>query len=237
VLQMPHVPTQLHRPLSELRKALRRAADPAKALAMQTYMKSAMPYHGVPVPLLRKICKETFADARIETALQWRAQVLHLWREAEFREERYAAVYLARDRRARRFQTPSAMRVYEELIVTGAWWDYVDEIASHCIGSIVRDYPGPMRRKMLSWAKSENLWKRRTAILCQLGCKRETDLTLLYACIEPSLGSPEFFLQKAIGWALRQYAWTDPAEIKGYVRRNRSRLSALSLREALKNVG
>ncbi len=77
-----------------------------------------------------------------------------------------------------------------------------------------------MRRKMLSWSRSDNLWQRRTSIICQLGFKAETDLQLLYACIEPSLGSREIFLQKAIGWA----------------RRNRDRLSALSCREALKNL-
>src|SRR5450631_1954051 len=66
-----------------------------------------------------------------------------------------------------------------------------------------------MRRKMLTWSKSNNLWKRRTSIICQLGFKSETDFELMYACIEPSLGSREFFLQKAIGWALRQYAWTE----------------------------
>jgi 3-methyladenine DNA glycosylase AlkD len=93
-----------------------------------------------------------------------------------------------------------------------------------------------MRRKMLSWSQSSNLWKRRTAVLCQLRFKEETDLTLLYACIEPSLGSPEFFLRKAIGWALRQYAWTDGSEIKRYVGFNRARLSGLSCREALKNI-
>jgi 3-methyladenine DNA glycosylase AlkD len=93
-----------------------------------------------------------------------------------------------------------------------------------------------LRRKVLSWSKSKNLWKRRSAIICQLRFKAETDLELLYACIEPSLGSSEFFLQKAIGWALRQYAWTDGAEIKKYVRLNRTRLSALSCREALKNL-
>jgi 3-methyladenine DNA glycosylase AlkD len=128
------------------------------------------------------------------------------------------------------------MKMYEELIVTGAWWDYVDDIASHRVGPILKGYPAPMRRKMLAWSKSSNLWKRRTAILCQLGFKEETDLKLLYACIEPSLASQEFFLRKAIGWALRQYAWTDGAEIKKYVRLNRNRLSALSAREALKNI-
>src|SRR5260370_23280405 len=128
------------------------------------------------------------------------------------------------------------MKMYDELIVSGAWWDYVDDIASHRVGPILRDYPATMRRKMLDWSKSNNLGKRRTAILCQLGFKAETDLELLYTCIEPSSGSREFFLQKAIGWALRQYAWTDSAEIKKYVRFNRARLSALSCREALKNI-
>ena len=222
--------------LRKLRKALQEAGDPVRAPVMQAYMKSAMPYHGVPTPLLRQVCKATFADVRFATASDWRAQVLDLWRDAHFREERYAALYLAGDKRAKPFQTLSAMKTYDELIVTGAWWDYVDDIASHRIGPILRDFPAPMRRKMLSWSKSNNLWKRRSAIRCQLGFKADTDLELLYACIEPSLGSNEFFLQKAIGWALRQYAWTDGAEIKKYVRLNRTRLSALSCREALKNL-
>jgi 3-methyladenine DNA glycosylase AlkD len=222
--------------LNSLRRALRQVGDPLKAPAMQAYMKSLMPYHGVPTPQLRRLCREIFANVEFPTALHWQAQVLDLWRGARFREERYAAMHLAGDRRARSFQTPSAMKVYEELIVDGAWWDYVDDIASHRVGPILRDYPAPMRRKMLSWSRSSNLWLRRTAIICQLGFKADTDLELLYACIEPSLESREFFLRKAIGWALRQYAWTDGAEVKRYVRLNRHRLSALSSREALKNV-
>jgi len=223
--------------LSKLRKALQQAADPARALAMQAYMKSAMPYHGVPTPLLRRVCKAVFAVVQLATPPQWQAQVLGLWRDARFREERYAVLCLTGDKRARLFQAPAAMRMYEELIVTGAWWDYVDDIASHRVGPILKSHPAPMRRKMLSWSKSSNLWKRRTSIICQLGFKTETDLELLYACIEPSIESQEFFLQKAIGWALRQYAWTSGAEIREYVRLNRTRLSALSYREALKNIG
>ncbi len=203
---------------------------------MRAYMKSSMPYHGVPTPLLRQVCKTTFAEAQFATASEWRDVVLSLWRQARFREERYAALYIAGDKRGTVFQTPAAMKMYEELIVTGAWWDYVDDIASHRVGPILRDYPGPMRRKMLAWSRSKDLWKRRSAIICQLGFKGDTDLGLLYACIEPALGAREFFLQKAIGWALRQYAWTDDAEINRYVRLNRSRLSALSCREALKNL-
>ncbi len=222
--------------LPRLRRALRQAGDPLKAPAMRAYMKSAMPYHGVPSALLHQICNSVFADMEFPSALAWQAQVLDLWRTAQFREERYAAMHLAGDSRARPFQTPAAMKIYEELIVTGAWWDYVDDIASHRVGPILRDHPRSMRRKMLSWSKSADMWKRRTSIICQLGFKAETDLDLLYACIEPSLGSREFFLRKAIGWALRQYAWTDPAEVKKFVRRNRDRLSALSSREALKNL-
>jgi 3-methyladenine DNA glycosylase AlkD len=223
--------------LPQLRKALQQAGDPLRAPGMQTYMKSAMPYHGVSAPVLRQVCKAVYADLQLVDAPQWQALVLAIWRGARFREERYAALNLAGDRRARPFQKPAAMKMYEELVVTGAWWDYVDDIASHRIGFILKNHPKPMRRRMLSWSRSNNLWKRRAAILSQLGFKADTDLDLLYACIEPSQGSAEFFLQKAIGWALRQYAWTDPAEIKRFVRRNRANLSALSCREALKNVG
>jgi 3-methyladenine DNA glycosylase AlkD len=92
-----------------------------------------------------------------------------------------------------------------------------------------------MSRTMLRWSRSPDMWKRRTSILCQLTFKKETDLKLLYACIEPSMDSTEFFLRKAIGWALRQYAWTNPDEVRLYVQKNVARLSSLSRREALKN--
>lgn len=223
--------------LDRVRAALRDAADPSRAPAMQAYMKSAMPFHGVPAPALRKLCRTVFADVPLASAAQWQAHVLALWQGARFREERYAALQLASDPRAEPFQTLSAMAVYEEMIVTGAWWDYVDDIAAHRVGPILQRHPAPMTRKMLSWSRSDDLWKRRTAILCQLGFKGQTNTALLYSCIEPSLSSREFFLQKAIGWALRQYARTDPAAVHRYVRAQRERLSALSRREALKHIG
>ena len=203
---------------------------------MQAYMKSAMPYHGVNAPLLRRTCKALFAKVEFSTEAMWRSQVLELWRGATHREERYTAIELTGHKRATPYQTPAAMSLYEEIILTGAWWDYVDAVASQRVGPILRNHPVPMRKMMLAWSKSENLWKRRTSIICQLGFKKETDLDLLYACMEPSLDSNEFFLRKAIGWALRQYAWTDPTEVRRYVRRNEGRLSGLSKREALKNL-
>jgi 3-methyladenine DNA glycosylase AlkD len=223
--------------LIRLRAALQEAADPTKAAGMQAYMKSTMPYHGVPTPILRRVYRQVFADVDLPSAEAWQREVLGLWRGAAFREERYAAIGLSGLRRADRFQTLAALPMYEEMIVSGAWWDYVDSIAGHRIGLLLRRFVDPMRATMLEWSQSDDLWKRRTSIICQLGFKAETDLDLLYACIEPSLGSREFFLRKAIGWALRQYAWTDPDEVVRYVAEHDATLSPLSKREVLKNVG
>jgi 3-methyladenine DNA glycosylase AlkD len=222
--------------LLRLRRELSHVGDPRRAAGAQAYMKSTMPYHGLSAALLRQTCKRVFADVDLPAREIWRKYVLDLWRGATYREERYAAIALSGDKRAAKFQTPAEMPLYEEIIVTGAWWDYVDDVASHRVGPILRHCPVPMGKKMLAWSKSQNMWKRRTSIICQLGFKQDTDLDLLYACIKPSLDSKEFFLRKAIGWALRQYAWTDPAEVKRYVGRNQDRLSGLSRREALKNI-
>jgi len=159
-----------------------------------------------------------------------------LWRRATHREHRYAAIELASDRRYAALQTGRAIAMYEEMIVDGAWWDYVDTIA-HRLGDVLRREPVRTAARMRAWARSENLWKRRTAIICQLGFKSDTDLVLLTDCIEPSLGSREFFLQKAIGWALRDLAWSDPRLVADWVKRHHDALSPLSRREALKNLG
>jgi 3-methyladenine DNA glycosylase AlkD len=197
-------------------------------------MKSAMPYHGVAMVPQRAIFRRVFAGVALPSAEVWRALVLHLWRNAAFREERYGALFLAGDRRAAPFQAMDALPVYEELIVTGAWWDYVDEVATHLLPVILRRHPAEMGREMLAWSRSGDLWKRRAAILCQLPMKADTDLELLRRCIEPALGSKEFFLRKAIGWALRQHARTDPGWVVAYVQEHAGRLSPLSKREALK---
>jgi 3-methyladenine DNA glycosylase AlkD len=222
--------------LRRLRAELRRAADSRRAPAMQAYMKSAMPFLGVGAPGVRSACRRAFAGLDFYSASRWRRDVLSLWRGAGHREERYGAIELTGDRRARPFQDLDALPMYEEMIVTGAWWDFVDPIATHRLRELLGLFPRRMRREMLGWSRSENLWKRRSAILCQVGLKERTDLDLLYRAIEPSLSSPEFFLRKAIGWALRKYAWTDPGEVLRYVRAHRKELSTLSKREAVKNI-
>src|SRR5262245_27311996 len=108
---------------------------------MQAYMKSSVPYHGVPTPALRALCKRLFADVALPSAAVWQREVLALWRGAEFREERYAAINLSGLRRADPFQTLDALPMYEEMITSGAWWDYVDVLAAHRIGLLLRRYP------------------------------------------------------------------------------------------------
>ncbi len=223
-------------PLARIHAELSEIADPSRAPAMQAYMKSKMPYLGVGAVPFRAACKRVLPSIALPDAETWRDVVLVVWRGARFREERYAAIAICSDRRARSFQTITALPMYEEMIVTGAWWDYVDGLATHPIGDLLRAFPGPMKKKMLAWSRCDDMWKRRTSILCQNRFKRDTDLDFLYSCIEPSLSSKEFFLRKAIGWALREYAWTDPREITRYVRAHDAELSGLSKREALKNA-
>jgi len=218
-----------------LRKALRDAADPAKAPSMQAYMKSEMPYLGVQAPGLRQASKAVFKTHPLDSFTAWRDTALKLWRGAKYREERYAAIELSGFPAYRKFQTLDALPIYEEMIVTGAWWDFVDAVASHRIGGLLRRYPGEMSTILREWAISEDMWKRRAAIIAQLGFKAQTDRKLLRDCIAPSMASTEFFLRKAIGWALRDYARTDAQHVIAFVRRHETKLSGLSKREALKN--
>lgn len=203
---------------------------------MQAYMKSEMPYRGVQTPALRALCREVFSDHPLATQTRWLDTVLALWRRAQYREERYAAITLAGYRAYRDFQTLDALSCYEEMVVDGAWWDYVDAIATRLVGGLLWRYPREMKRRMRVWARGSDIWKRRTAILCQLSFKDATDTGLLHACIEPSLEDRAFFLRKAIGWALREYAKTDPDGVVAFVAANAHRMSALSKREALRNL-
>jgi 3-methyladenine DNA glycosylase AlkD len=220
--------------IAAVHEELARVADPAKAPGMQAYMKSAMLYLGVTAPALRRVCRAVFAAHPLASFEEWRDTALVLWRDARYREERYAAIGLTGDRRYRSYQRLDALPIYEEMIVTGAWWDYVDDLATHRIGPLLALYPDPIRATMLTWSRAANLWKRRTAILSQLSFKAATDDELLFACIAPNIGEKDFFIRKAIGWALREYSKTQPDTVRRYVREHEAELSPLSRREALK---
>ncbi len=199
-------------------------------------MKSEMPYAGVPMPQVRIIARETFGQLRFDEASQWRATVQTIWRGAAYREERYCAIALARMPAHRVHRTPDALPLFEEMIVTGAWWDFVDEIAARLIGELLERYPKPMRSVLSKWSRDDDMWKRRSAILAQLGFKQATDARALFQWIEPSLSSKEFFLRKAIGWALREYSKSNPEAVRNYVDAHATTLSPLSQREALKVI-
>jgi 3-methyladenine DNA glycosylase AlkD len=233
--------------LAALRHRLRAAADPGRAPAMQAYMKSAMPFHGVATPQRRVITKALWREHAPSDAAAWRKQVAELWDGASHREERYAAIDWCRlawkpDRTSDRFafHDLAALPLFERMIVEGAWWDFVDEIAGHQLGVLLSRFPVPMAATLRRWASGDQLWKRRAAIISQLDAKTDTDTRLLTDCITPSLTpSPfarAFFIAKGIGWALRQHARSDPAWVRRYLREQHDRLPALSRREAAKHL-
>lgn len=124
--------------------------------------------------------------------------------------------------------------LYREMITTGAWWDHVDEV-SHRVGDLLTTFPDRMRPVVLDWSVADDLWLRRSAILSQLDAKDATDRDLLVAVLEPNLADQRFFVAKAVGWALRQYARTAPNWVRDYV--DIHDLRPLSRREALKHLG
>jgi 3-methyladenine DNA glycosylase AlkD len=219
-----------------VRAGLADLADPVKAPAMRAYMKSAMPFRGVAKPERSMLLKRVLADHILPDRVTYSATVLVLWREAEFREERYAALDLSGYRAYRRWQDPALVPMYEEMIVTGAWWDVVDELAIRRVGPILRSARDEVTPIMLRWAADHDLWRRRTAIICQVGAKEDTDTDLLTRAIEPAIAEPEFFLRKGIGWALRDYAKTSPGWVRSFVD-DHPGLSGLSRREALRHIG
>lgn len=222
--------------VAEIRAGLAQAGDPARAEQQQRYMKSAMPYRGAGVPQTRKLAGAALRRHPLADADTWQATILALWDEAAYREERYAALALARHARNRPWAARLAsLRLYERLIRSGAWWDLVDE-TSHCVGAVRLAYPLEAGAVLRNWAHDEDLWVRRASIICQLQHKDATDLDLLTHCIEANIADADFFARKAIGWALRDYAKTEPGWVREFVAAHPD-LSTLSRREALKNVG
>ena len=220
-----------------LRAALRTGADPERAVGQQRYMKSAMPFLGLTSPGRREVVRPVLADPalRLDSRPAFERAVRSLWEGAEFREERYAALDLLRHRAYRSWRDPDLMPLVEHLVVTGAWWDLVDELAS-VVGEVLLIDPEGEGLRMRDWAERDDLWLRRSAIISQLKHGDDTDTRLLADVIEPNLDDPEFFIRKAIGWALRQYARTDPVWVRAFVDRHTHRISGLSRREALKHL-
>jgi len=212
------------------------AGDPERALKQQAYMKSVLPYYGISMPDLRRITTTVMREYTFDGAEQLEATVRFVWDNVTHREQWYAALTLLGAKQFSAFRNLEFLDLYEHLIITGAWWDVVDDVATHFVGPLLRAEPEVMTQVLRQWAADDHLWLQRSAIIAQVGAGTETDTELLRQVIEPSLERREFFLRKAIGWALRDYARTEPEWVRTFVAEHDDRLSPLSKKEATKHL-
>jgi 3-methyladenine DNA glycosylase AlkD len=222
--------------VAAVRRALAAAGDPHVAARQQAYMKSAMPYFGLPSPRLEGELRPLLRGWQPASRVQWETTVLTLWDEATHREEWYAALAVARHRRARAWLDVASLDLWRHLVTTGSWWDVVDEVATHLVGDVLAAHRTGATPVIRAWATDEDLWLRRTAVICQINHQADTDVALLRHAVEANVEDRSFWLRKAIGWALRQHARTDPDWVLAEVDRLGDRLSGLSRREALKHL-
>ncbi len=218
--------------IDRLRAVLEEAADPANIEAMATYMKDQFAFLGLRSPELRLATKPFLAAAAQVDGDELIAVVHECWDQPE-REFQYVGTMLTRKHVAK--LDPSHLADVEHFVVTRPWWDTVDSLAAWTVGPMVTAHPD-LLAVMDQWIEDENLWLNRTAILHQLGYKEATDGDRLFRYCRRRAGHTDFFVRKAIGWALRQYARVAPEEVRGFVADHETELSGLSKREALKHL-
>ncbi|EDO1158432.1 DNA alkylation repair protein [Listeria innocua] len=213
--------------IQTLFRANRSVAD---ARPMEAYMKNQFPFLGIRATERKKLVADFLRENGMPDDLL--ELVVELFAEEE-RELQYAAIDLLS--RYGKKQASEAIEIYEQLVTTKSWWDTVDGLAGTVVSNHFRLYPDLIPIYNEAWINGDNIWLARTAILFQLKYKEETNAELLFANCEKWLGSKEFFIQKAIGWALRQYAKVDSEAVRVFV--NSHTLAPLSRREALKHIG
>jgi 3-methyladenine DNA glycosylase AlkD len=208
-------------------------ANPAKAPDMQAYMKTDMPFYGVQKParaeILREMRRRFWPNGREELE----ELVLALW-ALPHREEKYLA--LAVLTRSKHFHDAASLPLCRRLIVEGAWWDFVDEVATQTVRDAVVGQPKEAWAAVDRWIDDPEMWLRRAAIICQVGAKERTDATRLFGFCERRASEKEFFIRKAIGWALREYSRVDPEAVAAFALSHRDSLSGLSYREATRKI-
>jgi len=214
-------------------KHLAARADPDNAVNMAAYMKTTMPFYGVKADERRRVLREARRMFPIDSSDGYRDTVIALW-ERSHREEKYSAVDLAVDEE--RFIVLDHLDLYRRLIVEGAWWDFVDLVSAKLVGRVLLDEPAQMWPVLDEWIDDDGMWLRRTAILAQLKHKDATDAGKLFEYCLRRASETEFFIRKAIGWALREYAKTDPDAVRGFLAEHGDELSPLSYREASKHL-
>lgn len=211
-----------------VQKELKAKRNAVKAKEMAAYMKTDMPFYGVQKPDRALIYKQLKRDYKPNSYKDYTDVVLALWK-LKHREEKYSALTIACQHDE--FITSKSLPLFERLIREGAWWDFVDVIAIDLVGRALFKERKQIKPVMYKWIKDDNFWIRRTAIIAQNKHKIETDEKLLFDnCLE-CIDEKEFFIRKAIGWALRDYSYTAPQNVKKFLTTHKNRLSGLSYRE------
>lgn len=208
------------------------AANADRARAMAGYMRDQFPFLGIDGPAQKVLAREVLAGLTRPTEADLVAVALGCWALPEREYQYFACAWLRRHSRA---CGSGFLDTARHLVVTKPWWDTVDTLAAHVVGPLVARHPA-LVPAMDDWSANENMWLARTAILHQLRYRDATDEERLFRYCTALAGHRDFFIRKAIGWALREYAKTDPVVVRSYVEANRNRLSPLSIREALKNL-
>jgi 3-methyladenine DNA glycosylase AlkD len=232
----PDVPPLAAEVLRRVQRVYAAARDPERAVQMAAYLRDQFPFLGIPSPAQRTLARQVLAglDRRGgPTEADLRAVALGCWALPEREYQYFACDWL---RRHVRVCSAGFVDVARRLITTKPWWDTVDTLAANLVGPLVAGHP-ELVSTMDAWVAGDDLWLVRTAILHQLRYKQATDADRLLRYCTSQAGHPDFFVRKGIGWALREYAKTDPAAVRSYVRTHQARLAPLSVREALKNLG
>lgn len=217
--------------VNALKEAFSQFANPVKAEQMSAYMKHHFVFYGIPAPVRKSIQSDIFSQVKIHSSEELLEVVKLLW-QAPQRELHYAAMELLA--KYKKFWKPESIGDFEQLITSHSWWDSVDTLSSHLIGPLFKKYPDLRGTYINLWKNSDNMWLRRVCIIHQLGYKHDTDTDMLTEMILLNNQSAEFFLQKAIGWSLRQYAKYNPEWVLRFVEIHP--LKNLSKREAVKNI-
>jgi 3-methyladenine DNA glycosylase AlkD len=221
----------MHSYVDSLKTLFEQNANPIQAAPMKKYMRDQFEYLGIKTPQNTALQKQFYKERGIPELAELDEVLRDLWALPQ-REFQYVGMGLLSKYEK---QLPAEfIELVEYLITTKSWWDTVDAIASHTVETHFRRFPNVREKYLKKWRQSKNIWLRRTTILFQLSYKQETDFALLKEIISENLGSDEFFINKAIGWALRQYAYTDPQAVKKFVKS--TPLPPLSRREAMKHL-
>ena len=219
--------------ISELELKFKKYANEKDALAMSKYMKNKFEFFGLKTDLRKSLLKEFLSEHELPDGDEFKEFILKLWSKPQ-REFHYSAMEIME--KPLKKADDSWMPILEKIISENSWWDSVDAVAAKLIGLYLKKYPKFAEVYPEKWINSDKMWFRRTAILYQLKYKKDTDFERLREYILKTAHEKEFFIRKAQGWTLREYAKTNPEAVREFVLENKSKLSNLTVKEAMKHL-